>query len=149
MNCKNCNKSLTSQNNYCDTCGAKVIRNRLTLKHLFSDFIETYLNYDNKFLQTVINLFKKPEDVIGSYIDGTRKKYVNVISFFAIAITFAGIEYFIVNKFYPSFLDVSNLAKSGMESISNNMLAYSSRKPIFCSYVICSVICFYGKIGLF
>lgn len=149
MNCKNCNKPLTSQNNYCDTCGAKVIRNRLTLKHLFSDFIETYLNYDNKFLQTVINLFKKPEDVIGTYIDGSRKKYVNVISFFAVAITFTGIEYFIVNKFYPSFLDVSYLTKSGMESISNNILHTVQENQSFVLMLFVPLYAFMAKLVFF
>ena len=85
MNCKNCDANLNQNSDYCNNCGAKVIRNRLTIKTLFSHFSEQFLNYDNKFLQTFIHLFTKPEDVIGSYINGTRKKYVNVISYFAIA----------------------------------------------------------------
>ncbi|WAC01775.1 DUF3667 domain-containing protein [Lacinutrix neustonica] len=78
---------MPQQINYCNGCGAKVIKNRLTMRNLFEDFTYNYLNYDNKFLRTFLNLFTKPEAVITSYIDGTRKKYVNVISYFAIALT--------------------------------------------------------------
>ena len=99
MDCKNCQNSLSQKDDYCNVCGAKVIRNRLTVKNLWADFAEQFLNYDNKFLKTYLALFKKPEDVIGSYINGTRKKYVNVISYFAIAVTLSGIQLFILRKF--------------------------------------------------
>jgi hypothetical protein len=101
MNCKNCDHPLSDTDNFCLSCGAKVIRNRLTLRNLFADFSEQFLNYDNKFLQTFITLFKKPEDVIGSYISGTRKKYVNVVSYFAIAITYAGFFTYLNQKYFP------------------------------------------------
>ena len=101
MKCKNCNHPLSETDNYCLSCGAKVIRNRLTIRNLFAHFSEQFLNYDNKFLQTFITLFRKPEEVIGSYIEGTRKKYVNVVSYFAIAITYAGFFTYINQKYFP------------------------------------------------
>ena len=107
MNCKNCDGLISLSISYCPNCGAKIIRNRLTIKNLFGSFVAQFLNYDNKFFQTFINLFRKPEDVIGSYINGTRKKYVNVISYFAIAITVAGFQMFFINKFFPEALDTS------------------------------------------
>lgn len=91
MNCKNCNTSLTLESDFYNCCGAKVIRNRLTIKNLFEHLIETYLNYDNKFLQTFIGLIKCPENVIGSYVFGVRKKYINPLSFLAISLTLSGI----------------------------------------------------------
>ncbi|WP_138433679.1 DUF3667 domain-containing protein [Winogradskyella algicola] len=99
MNCKNCNTELKEQYDYCSRCGAKVIRNRLTLKNLFTHLSETFFNYDNKLLQTFIQLFKKPEDVIVGYINGTRKKYVNVISYFALAITLSGLQIYVLQQF--------------------------------------------------
>jgi len=110
MNCKNCNISIQTHHNFCPHCGAKIIRKRLTIKALFSHFSEQFLNYDNKFFQTFINLFRKPEDVISSYINGTRKKYVNVITYYAIAITLSGLQLFILNKFFPEAMDLSALA---------------------------------------
>ena len=101
MECKNCSSQLQENHDYCNSCGAKVIRNRLTLKNLFEHFSEEFLNYDNKFLQTFISLFRRPEDVIGSYINGTRKKYVNAVGYFAVAVTVTGFFYFVFLKFFP------------------------------------------------
>ena len=81
MECKNCELSIQTHHNYCPSCGAKVIRNRLTIKALFAHFSEQFLNYDNKFLKTFRQLTTKPETVTDCYIHGTRKRYVNVISF--------------------------------------------------------------------
>ncbi len=114
MKCKNCLSTLSTEAFYCPTCGGKIIRNRLTLRNIFQVFSEQFLNYDNKFLQTFINLFKKPDDVIGGYIRGTRKKYVNVISYFAIAISISGFYLFVLYRFFP------NVAASMYEYQSNN-----------------------------
>jgi hypothetical protein len=122
MNCKNCKTDLTNTSGYCNTCGGKVIKNRLTIKALFSHFSEEFLNYDNRFFQTFVNLFKKPEDVIGCYINGTRKKYVNVITYFALAISITGIEYFILNNFFPGFLDISSYSAKGLETFTNDFI---------------------------
>jgi hypothetical protein len=102
MTCKNCQHQLLDSSDYCNNCGAKIIRNRLTIKNLGADISEQYFDYDNKFLQTFITLFKKPEAVIGGYIHGTRKQYVNVISYFAIAITLSGLQIYIIQKFPES-----------------------------------------------
>ncbi|WP_353780216.1 DUF3667 domain-containing protein [Winogradskyella sp. 3972H.M.0a.05] len=99
MTCKNCSFQLSDHSDYCNKCGAKVIRNRLTLKNLFEHVSETFFNYDNKLLRTFVDLFKKPEAVIGGYINGIRKRYVNVISYFALAITLSGLQILIIQKF--------------------------------------------------
>tara|TARA_R110000772_G_scaffold242914_1_gene355588 strand:+ start:185 stop:1012 length:828 start_codon:yes stop_codon:yes gene_type:complete len=101
MNCKNCRTALTSENNFCNSCGAKVIHNQLTLKNVFEDFSEQFLNYDNKFLLTFIALYKKPEDVLNGYVTGTRKKYVNVLNYIALAVTVSGLQLYILFKFFP------------------------------------------------
>ncbi|MEZ4792748.1 MAG: DUF3667 domain-containing protein [Gelidibacter sp.] len=146
MECKNCRTPLTDQSAYCYACGGKVVRNRLTIRNLFEHFSETFLNYDNKFFQTFINLFKKPEDVIGSYIDGTRKKYVDVISFFAIAITITGIEYFILHTFYPEFLDLSQVTAKGTEQFSNEFLQLVQKYQSFALMLFVPVYALMGRL---
>lgn len=130
-NCKNCNTQLLSKNDFCPNCGGKVIRNRLTIKALFAHFSEQFLNYDNKFLKTFLHLFTKPEEVIDGYINGTRKRYVNVISYFAIALTVAGLHLFILQKFFPEMMDFSAMIMEGQEdmfdaSSMNKILEYQS-----------------------
>ncbi|WP_299336128.1 DUF3667 domain-containing protein [uncultured Psychroserpens sp.] len=100
MNCRNCNSSLDERINYCPLCGAKIVRNRLTLKNIWSDINAQFLSIDNKLFQTFIHLFSKPEVVINGFIEGTRKKYVNVIQYFAIALTLVGLQVFLMNTFF-------------------------------------------------
>jgi len=109
MNCKNCHTELQEQDDYCTKCGGKVIRNRLSFRNLFEHLSETFFNYDNKLLRTFVGLFKNPEDVIVGYIDGVRKKYINPISFFGLALTLSGLSIFILKKFYIEHIDFSQL----------------------------------------
>jgi hypothetical protein len=92
-------------------CGAKVIRNRLTFKNLISHFSEQFLNYDNKFIQTIYSLIIRPEDIINNYVQGTRKKFINPINFFAISLSISGVYLFILRKFFPNVMDFSSLVQ--------------------------------------
>lgn len=107
MICKNCQANLMETENYCSLCGAKVIRNRLTFKHLWQEFIEKVWNIDNTLFRTFRTLFTRPEAVINGYIEGLRKKYVNVFSYFAIALTLAGFQLFILRKYAPEAFDIT------------------------------------------
>ncbi len=142
MNCKNCQTELLELDDYCGSCGGKVIRKRLTFKHLFEHLSETFFNYDNKLLKTFVQLFKHPEDVIAGYIDGVRKKYISPISFFGLALTISGLSIFIIKKFYldaldfSSFFENTNAPEGFMESTMNgsmeyNSLIYSFLVPLF------------------
>ncbi len=97
MNCKNCQTPLTDYR-YCPACGAKVVVNRLTFKNLTYDITEQYLNLDNTFNRTFIRLITKPEEVIDSYIQGVRKRYLNPLSHLGIALTLSGILIFVMQK---------------------------------------------------
>lgn len=108
MECKNCQTRLKVESDFCSKCGAKVIRNRLTLKNLFNYSLETFFNYDNKFFQTILNLIKKPKDVIDGYVNGIRKKHIDPIAFFAISVTISGIYLFIIKKYFPELYDFSD-----------------------------------------
>ncbi|MGR7812205.1 DUF3667 domain-containing protein [Lacinutrix undariae] len=146
MNCKNCKTNLSQDNDYCSKCGGKIIRNRLTLKQLFSHFAELYLNFDNKFLRTFIGLFKHPQQVIDGYISGTRKKYVDVISYFALAVTITGFEYFILRKFFPNFIDISNMTYKGSEAF---MADYMNTVIEYQSLVLMLFVPLYALVGKF
>ncbi len=90
MFCKNCERQLRTDFRFCPDCGAKIIRNRITLKNLWGDVVERVFNIDNTFLKTFGHLFSRPEAVIEGYIEGTRVRYINPISYLAIAITLSG-----------------------------------------------------------
>lgn len=157
MNCKNCYHELTPNSDYCNICGGKVIRNRLTLKNLFEHVSETFFNYDNKLLRTFIDLFRKPEVVIGSYVNGVRKRYVNPLSFFGVSLTLSGLSIFILRKFYLQYLDFSKvftseiyenefsqqvLQNSSDSAFEYNSLIFSFLIPFL---ALISIIVFYNK----
>lgn len=105
MNCKNCQRSLRTDYTFCPNCGARVIRNRITVKNLWYDAVERFFNVDNTFITTFTHLFTKPEAVIGGYISGVRKKYLNPISYFTIAVTMGGLFIFLSQEFFPDAMD--------------------------------------------
>lgn len=152
MNCKNCSFFINQDDNYCPSCGGKVIRNRLTFKNLIEHFSEQFLNYDNKFLQTFIHLFTKPEVVIDGYINGTRKKYVNPISFFAINLTISGLYIFISLKYFAESMDFSSLYENEIQqkitqeisqfTVEYNSIIYFLLIPVI---ALISKIVFYNK----
>jgi hypothetical protein len=105
MNCKNCDTRLTSDAGFCQNCGGKVIDKRLSIKNLLIHLSETFFNYDNKFLQTIINLFTNPKDVIDGYVNGVRKKYIDPLAFFAISLTLSGLYFFLIKNYFPNMFD--------------------------------------------
>lgn len=151
MKCINCDMILREEMAYCHSCGGKVIKNRLTMRHLLEHFSETFLNYDNKFLQTFFLLFKRPEEVITNYLDGGRKKYVNVITYFAIALTVSGIQIFIMNKFFPDSMNVDILLTDGAEEMQRKGMSFTQEYQsilymLFVPlYAIISKIVFFNK----
>ncbi|WP_452223798.1 DUF3667 domain-containing protein [Lacinutrix chionoecetis] len=152
MVCKNCSNIISDRVNYCNNCGAKVIRNRLTMRNLSQDFAYKYFNYDNKFLKTIKTLITSPEVVIESYINGTRKMYVDAISFFAIALTAAGLQLFIIQNFFPNAFDVVTLAgQSGMEDFQKaNMESLQKYQSLYMMayipmYALITKVVFFNK----
>lgn len=132
MNCKNCTYQLKVSNKFCSNCGAKVIHNRLTLKGLWSEFSERFLNYDNTFFKTIRHMFTKPEVVIDSFINGTRKKYLNVFNYFAIAVTITGFITFLSLKFYPEiFKEAINVFSSFQETEAQKQIVSDSLSGFF------------------
>lgn len=98
--CINCNEPLALDQRFCSNCGGKRVYNRITWRNLFEDFVDRFLNIENAFLRTFLALFKKPEDVIGGYMRGMRKKYLPAFSYFAVAITVAGISAFVIKNWF-------------------------------------------------
>ncbi len=108
MHCKNCGHPIEVSENYCSNCGAKIIQKRLTVNYLSSEFFESFWSIEsNKPVLTFLDLFRKPLDVIGGYIDGLRKRYINPYGYFTIALTLTGLYTFINLNYFPEYLENS------------------------------------------
>lgn len=123
MNCKSCNNTLKESQKFCDECGAKIIQNRLKPKAIFQQVNEQFISIDNKFFRTFIDLFRQPETVIIGYIDGTRKKYIDVLQYFAISLTLAGIQVFLITTFFKEALKFSPEFMQNMPEQDMNTMA--------------------------
>ena len=93
-----------------------IVKKRLTMKNIWSAINDQFFNLDNKLLKTFTHLFTKPELVIKGFIDGTRKKYLNVIQYFAISLTLVGIQVFLLNTFFQEALNIELPFLEGLEN---------------------------------
>ncbi len=108
MNCKNCDETLNNTYHFCFNCGGRIVKNRISVKSLFTEFFERYLSFDSKFFTTFKMLFLAPEKVINGYIDGGRNKYIDPFSYLFLAITLSGISYFLIKSGWFA-LDLSKI----------------------------------------
>lgn len=119
MICKNCKSPISEGSKFCNGCGAKIITERLSVKNLWSDVAQNVFGWDNKFFLTVRKLITAPQEILVEYLDGTRKKYSNPITFFAIGMA---ISIFIFNTFDEDYLKMSlETAKAQNEWFAENV----------------------------
>ena len=104
MKCKNCHSEIEESCEFCPHCGAKVVRERITLKSIFRDFFNNFMGLDNKFLKTLIFLIIKPHIVISDYLNGVRKRYVAPFVFVAFG---AALSMILFNSFSDEYIEVS------------------------------------------
>jgi len=112
MNCKNCEHHLEENQNFCPQCGAKVIKERISLKDIWSEFAINVFGWDNTFFRTFRQLIVGPEKLFTEYLNGTRKKYLSPFAFFAIGVAVALLVF---NFFQEDFLRISGAV--GQEEI--------------------------------
>lgn len=103
MDCKNCQNNLTETSKYCNACGAKVVKERITVKRLLSDVSQNIFGWDNTYFFTIKALVLTPGHLLREYFDGTRKKYVNPFAFLTIGMA---INLFSFNAFDTEFLSL-------------------------------------------
>jgi len=119
MNCKNCTSDITETSKFCNSCGAKVITDRITVKKMLSNVSQDIFGWDNKFFLTIRKLIIAPQEILGEYLNGTRKKYTNPITFFAIGMAFS---IFIFNTFDEAYMKMSlETSKAQNEWFSENI----------------------------
>ncbi|MCX2720567.1 DUF3667 domain-containing protein [Lentiprolixibacter aurantiacus] len=130
MKCKNCNANLRTDFKYCPGCGAKVVLKRITFKGLFSDFFERLLNLENNFFKTIGHLTVWPEKVITSYVDGTRRKYLNPINYLTISLALSGILLFFLRRFALDKINFDvfgmDVSTSGSMKVMNIVMEYNN-----------------------
>lgn len=101
MNCKNCATELENDAQFCNYCGAKVVKSRITFKELITLFIIDVFGVDSKFFRTIKEMAIHPDRVLNEYISGVRKRYVNPFAFLAVG---AAISLVVYNYFADDYV---------------------------------------------
>lgn len=131
MECKNCKKSLSVSDKFCNNCGAKVIDHRITMGHLATEMKSGFFSIDSsKPVRTFTNMILKPEEVIDGYIGGTRKKFIHAFGYFTIAIILSSFFYFIVQNFFPNAMDAA-YELYGANQQAQQEMATNIQKKVF------------------
>lgn len=115
MNCKNCATELENDAQFCNYCGAKVIKERITLRELVSLFINDIFGVDSRFFRTLKEMTIHPDRVLNEYLSGVRKRYVNPFAFMAVAV---GISLIVFKYYEQDFIDFnSEFNKESIEQL--------------------------------
>ncbi|WP_462249087.1 DUF3667 domain-containing protein [Ferruginibacter sp.] len=86
--CKNCHHNY--KGNFCTECGQKNTVTAFTFKHIFQEAFHAFTHTDKGFLVLVKKLLLNPGQVAYEYIvEGKRKKYYNLFTFFVVATAIA------------------------------------------------------------
>lgn len=81
--CSNCSQEVPEL--YCTKCGQSIKEIRVSFRVLIREFVGEFLDYDSKFLRTVLPLFFKPGLLTHAYLDGKRVRYVTPLRLYLLS----------------------------------------------------------------
>jgi hypothetical protein len=81
--CENCGAPLTGE--FCGKCGQHAIDYRRSIFRVLLDAADSFLNWDTKFLQSLILLLKRPWALTNDFNAGRRARYVHPLRLYLIA----------------------------------------------------------------
>lgn len=110
--------------NYCSSCGAKVITQRLTFRHLWREMIERAFNLDNSLTRTFRDMSLRPEVVIQAFLDGTRKRYLHPLNYLGIALTLSGVLLFLIQKIFDGDIFLKAMESGPSAEASQRMVDF-------------------------
>ena len=109
MQCVNCSREFQETEKYCSNCGNEKLCDRITIRSLINEFFSKYFSLDSKLIVTVKDMTVQPQEVILSYINNNRKKYLPPINFMIIAGLLGGFYAYLLNSGYLGELDYEAL----------------------------------------
>jgi len=81
QSCLNCQRPVIVEGQYCHHCGAKIVRERLTLWTFFAQLGQTVFNTDSSLWRTLGELCYAPGRVGRGYLQGVRKRYLMPVAY--------------------------------------------------------------------
>jgi len=81
--CENCGTLLTGR--YCAQCGQAAVDYRRSFRHVIADVLDSFLNWDSKFLATIGLLITRPWRLTNEFLAGRRVRYVHPLRLYLLA----------------------------------------------------------------
>jgi hypothetical protein len=81
--CENCGAQLTGR--YCGQCGQAAVDYRRSFRHVIVDVLDSFLNWDSKFVATIGLLIVKPWRLTNEFLSGKRVRYVHPLRLYLLA----------------------------------------------------------------
>jgi len=115
--CENCGAQLSGK--YCSVCGQAAIDYRRSFRHVIVDVLDSFLNWDSKFLATIGLLIAKPWRLTNEFLAGKRIRYVHPLRLYLLAsiLFFFAVTYWVKS----AHLDPKNLTPQARAEIEADL----------------------------
>jgi hypothetical protein len=81
--CENCGALLTGH--FCGQCGQAAVDYRRSFRHVIADILDSFLNWDSKFLASIGLLLTRPWKLTNEFLAGRRVRYINPLRLYLLA----------------------------------------------------------------
>jgi hypothetical protein len=92
IHCENCGTTLTGH--FCGQCGQPAVDYRRSFRHVIVDVLDSFLNWDSKFLATIGYLLTRPWRLTNEFLAGHRVRYLNPLRLYLLV---SVLFFFLVN----------------------------------------------------
>jgi hypothetical protein len=115
--CENCGAQLTGR--WCAQCGQAAVDYRRSFRHVIVDVLDSFLNWDSKFVATIGLLIAKPWRLTNEFVAGKRVRYLHPLRLYLLA---SILFFFAVNYWTKSIhVDPSRLSPEDRAEIETDL----------------------------
>src|SRR6202165_2142356 len=93
--CENCGAQLTGR--YCAQCGQAAVDYRRSFRHVIVDVLDSFLNWDSKFIRTIGLLLWRPGWLTNQFVEGRRVRFLHPLRLYLLV----SIVFFLCAKLIP------------------------------------------------
>jgi len=93
--CENCGTEL--RGHYCSNCGQAAVNYHRSFRHVIVDVLDSFLNWDSKFVRTIGLLLWRPGWLTNQFVDGRRVRFLHPLRLYLLV----SIVFFLSAKLIP------------------------------------------------
>ena len=93
--CENCGQEL--RGHYCANCGQAAVSYHRSFRHVVVDVLDSFLNWDSKFIRSIGLLLWKPGWLTNQFLEGRRVRFVHPLRLYLLV----SIVFFLCARLIP------------------------------------------------